>query len=227
MASTPKVPYRNLKVHTGAALAPAPPTPLARARFADLLKRRPSAVAPRPARRPQPPPALPSLQALPKSPKHAAVLEVTAAPNGDDDLHALEPVLELAPVDMATLVADALPVGDVLPVGDALPVGDVLPVGDSHAADHAIAHYLARTVLDFCNDGAVRGGDGWQVSMPLRGDLLPATTLHLSLSRHWLLLRFVSHDERARCLVLLHQKSLQTMLQETLEPKREVAITFD
>jgi type III secretion control protein HpaP len=214
MASTPKVPYCNLKVHTGAAPVPAPalPTPPARARFADLLKRRPSAAAPRPARPAQPPPAPPSLQPLQplaESPELEAVLEVTAAPNEDDAVHAIEPVLDLVPADMPASVADAL------------------RVGDSHAADHAIAQYLARTVLDFCNDGAVRGGDGWQVSMPLRGDLLLATTMHLSLSRHWLLLRFVSHDERARCLVLMHQKSLQTMLQETLEPKREVAITFD
>jgi Type III secretion protein (HpaP) len=209
MASTPKVPYRNLKVHTGAAPAPALPAPPARTRFADLLKRRPSAAAPRPARPAQPPLALPSLQPLPESPELEAVLEVTASPNEDDAVHALEPVLDLVPADMPA------------------PVADALRVGDSHAADHAIAQYLARTVLDFCNDGAVQGGEGWQVSMPLRGDLLPATTLHLGLSRHWLLLRFVSHEERARCLVLMHQKSLQTLLQETLEPKREVAITFD
>jgi hypothetical protein len=232
MASSPKVPYSKLKVHTGAALAPSQPAPLAapaRARFADLLRRRAAPAAPRPVRPLQPllaqldaaaddrvPGVMPlggdedPTASLCNATAHDASSQALLATRGDGLSHHAGPLL----LDMA-------------PDGAAAAAANAKSIGDSPAADHAIAQYLARTVIDFCNDRAVQGGDGWQVSMPLRADLLNATTLHLSLSRHWLLLRFVSHDERSRRLVLMHQKSLQTMLQETLEPCREVAITFD
>jgi Type III secretion protein (HpaP) len=230
MASTPKVPYRSLKVHTGAAPSSTAPAEPARARFADLLRRRPASTSPpRLLRAPQPGRGAPAGAAMPAVPARD---EAADAASGATSEATADGVVEAtqegaaAPSRVEEAIGTPAPqLGAPAPSPLSLSAAQVADAG--HIADQAIAQYLARTVLDFCNDSAVRSGDGWQVSLPLRRDLLNATTLHLSLSPHWLLLRFATHDERTRRLLLMHQTSLQSMLDEALEPRREVSISFD
>jgi hypothetical protein len=86
---------------------------------------------------------------------------------------------------------------------------------------------LADTVAHFCNDRAATAGDSWQVQIELRPDLLPATNLLLSLSPHWLCLRFDIRDDGARQLVFAHRQALAEQLEDTLVRRREISITFD
>lgn len=86
---------------------------------------------------------------------------------------------------------------------------------------------LADTVAHFCNDRAVTAGDSWQVQIELRPDLLPASTLVLSLSPHWLCLRFDIRDDGARHLVFTHRQALAEQLEGALVRRREISITFD
>lgn len=97
------------------------------------------------------------------------------------------------------------------------------------AAEHnmAVARYLADTVARFCGDPAVAHGEGWQVQIALDADILRDTTLHLSLSPHWLTLRFVSTDRRSRDLVLQHQDVLEQMLTDAVVPRRDIAISAE
>jgi hypothetical protein len=86
---------------------------------------------------------------------------------------------------------------------------------------------LARTVSHFCNDRAVSDSEGWQVRIPLRPEVLPETTLSLSISPHWLSLRFDIGDADARGLVSRHSDELARMLETALVRTREISITFD
>jgi type III secretion control protein HpaP len=119
---------------------------------------------------------------------------------------------------------------DVAPLGDGTgeAVAGAAPVAVAsleHDAD--VVRYLAETAARFCSDPAVAKGEGWQVQMALDPEILRDTTLHLSLSPHWLTLRFVSADQRARGLVSEHQEALEQTLGETLVPRREIAITVE
>lgn len=93
--------------------------------------------------------------------------------------------------------------------------------------ERAIVRYLAATVADFCNDPDVHAGDGWTVRLLLNDTILPSTTLHLSLSLHWLLLRFECGDAQSKELINAHRDALQHALEEAVSPRREVSIDLD
>lgn len=92
---------------------------------------------------------------------------------------------------------------------------------------HLITKYVAATVSNFCNDPAVQDGDGWTVRLALNEAILPSTTVHLSLSLHWLLLRFDCGEARSRQVIAQHRGTLQIALEEAIVPRREVSIDFD
>ncbi|MET0349096.1 MAG: type III secretion system protein SctP [Rhizobacter sp.] len=95
------------------------------------------------------------------------------------------------------------------------------------AACAATAREVGLTVAGFCNDRAVNNGEMWSVQMALRADLVPDTTLHLSLSPHWLTLRFQAADPAALDLLSRGRETLEQVLENTLSRKRDIAITFD
>ena len=103
----------------------------------------------------------------------------------------------------------------------------------SHAAriggddPHPVALALARTISQFCNEPAVDDSEGWQVRMPLRADVLPETTLDLSISSYWLQLRFETTSVSSRELVLTHRAALVTLLESNLNRRREIAVSVD
>jgi type III secretion control protein HpaP len=90
-----------------------------------------------------------------------------------------------------------------------------------------VAEDLAHTIAGFCNDRAVSGVEGWQVQMDLRADLVADTTLHLALSPHWLTLRFQARDARSHDLLFKGRDELARLLESTIAPRREIAISFD
>lgn len=228
MSRPPPTTFRTLKVHTTgipqrakASASPAPsPAPSPQARFAELLlQRRPTSLrskAPAPSGKAGGDPrvtAPTSPLERPGTDKHQEELDDAQAPAA---VTAPSESTPLEPGGPHAREVDNAPT----PVSPPASVQGCPP-------GPAIARYLAHTVAGFCNDPAMQGTEGWQVSMPLRDDLLAATTLHLHLSPHWLLLRFDTHDEGARHLILQHQDSLQHLLDEALAPRRDIAITFD
>lgn len=114
------------------------------------------------------------------------------------------------------------PVNDVAPAA-VTPTPWVLP--DAHC--RAAMREVALTIAGFCNDPAVNNGELWQVQMALRADVVPDTTLHLSLSPHWLTLRFHAADPAALDLLSRGREALVEVLETTLARKRDIAITFD
>jgi len=95
------------------------------------------------------------------------------------------------------------------------------------APTHPVVAAIAQTIARFCNESAVDDSEGWQVRMPLRPDVLPDTTLALSLSSYWLQLRFETTDSRARDLLFAHRDALAATLEESLNRRRDVAISID
>ena len=100
-------------------------------------------------------------------------------------------------------------------------------VARSAAPTHPAVAAIAQTIARFCNDRAVDDSEGWQVRMPLRPDVLPETTLQLSVSSYWLQLRFETADAKARDLLFTHRDALGTALEESLNRRRDVAIVID
>jgi Type III secretion protein (HpaP) len=99
-------------------------------------------------------------------------------------------------------------------------------VVDDGPIDSAVAEYIADTISRFCNDNAAQGSDDWKISIVLREDILKSTTLHMALSRDSLLLRFEAHDPGANILISKEVDRLQSMLNQSLLPQREVFITL-
>jgi type III secretion control protein HpaP len=213
MSAKPTIAYKTLRVHGAAApttpcdAAPRPDP--ARPRFSDLMKRRPveTPVA-LPPRRDEAAPIDDEVDALvvPADIDRPPTEASAAEPPSPDRVAAMRTVEEVKAVEGVQAPA-------VTPIGDPL--------------DPRLVDYIAATVTRFCNDSAVRDGDGWQVRIALRPDVLPATTLHLSLSPHWLLLRFESSDERSRHLLSSHRETLEASLDAALVPRRGVSITCD
>lgn len=92
---------------------------------------------------------------------------------------------------------------------------------------HLIVDYVAATISNFCNDKDVQATDGWTVRLLLDESILTSTTVHLSLSLHWLLLRFDCGDAQSRQIIAQHRDALQTALEEAIVPRREVSIDLD
>jgi hypothetical protein len=95
------------------------------------------------------------------------------------------------------------------------------------APTHPVVAAIAQTIARFCNESAVDDSEGWQVRMPLRPDVLPDTTLALSVSSYWLQLRFETSDSKARDLLFAHRDALAATLEESLNRRRDVAISID
>ena len=100
-------------------------------------------------------------------------------------------------------------------------------VARTAAPTHPVVAAIAQTISRFCNERAVDDSEGWQVRMPLRPDVLPDTTLALSISSYWLQLRFETANSTSRDLLCAHRDALGAALEESLNRRREVAITVD
>lgn len=90
-----------------------------------------------------------------------------------------------------------------------------------------VLDYLSYMVNEFCNNEAVLDGGEWRISIPLSNRILPATTLHLTLSSNWLILRFQCDDASAKRLISAHRKHLGKTLEAAVAPRREVSIEVD
>lgn len=90
-----------------------------------------------------------------------------------------------------------------------------------------IIDYVAATISNFCNDKDVQATDGWTVRLLLDESILASTTVHLSLSLHWIVLRFDCGDAQSRQVIAQHCGALQTALEEAIVPRREVSIDLD
>jgi len=167
------------------------------AKFSELLKQR---------KPPEPPPEAEAPVVMPDetapSPPAAPAARREEGPDLPPDADTPEP--ELAP--------------PVVPAAPPVPTGTQC---------RAAMREVALTITGFCNDPAVNNGDMWQVQMALRADVVPDTTLHLSLSPHWLTLRFHAADPAALDLLSRGREALLQVLETTLARKRDIAITFD
>jgi hypothetical protein len=223
------VPYRSLKVHANDK-STAPVKPEKRLQFSDLLRQRNTSASGARAggTKPQNQSADQSLlPLLDDDEDHTADLlsaedslmleESTEEPPFTLPTEKEEPEVstleEVAPLEIEPALVDR--------------AHEVIPLTPDDPRELNIAQYLAQTVSRFCNNQAVGGEEGWQVQITLRPDVLNLTTMHLSLTPHWLQIRFDIHDTQARGLVIRHQKSLETMLDSTVVPRREVSITFE
>ena len=92
---------------------------------------------------------------------------------------------------------------------------------------HPMVASVAQTVARFCNEPAVDHSEGWSVRMPLRDDVLPATTLDLTISSCWLQLRFETRSDNARDLLSIHRVALTELLATALNRQRDIAITIE
>nr|WKF60271.1 hypothetical protein HUO10_004792 [Paraburkholderia busanensis] len=88
---------------------------------------------------------------------------------------------------------------------------------------------VAREIAAFCANRAVTQSGNWEVRLPLDPDVLPDTTLYLTLSPLCLQLRFDAQDPSSRQLLLQHSRLLERELTQLLdawgEPRQlEIAI---
>ncbi|AEG94074.1 conserved hypothetical protein [Ramlibacter tataouinensis TTB310] len=90
-----------------------------------------------------------------------------------------------------------------------------------------MARDVAATIAAFCNEPAVANSEGWQVQMELRPDVVADTTLCVTLSPHWLTLRFHARDASAHDLLFRGQQELADILKALLVRNRDVAISFE
>ena len=116
------------------------------------------------------------------------------------------------------------------PLGEeALPLHAALALLEADAAEQGrtlIAH-LTTTVTDFCNNPAVRESEAWHISISMNDRILAATTLHMKLTLHWLILRFECRSEQAKHLILKHKASLSESLEAIVSPRRDISIDVD
>lgn len=167
------------------------------ARFSELLKQRKPAE-------------------LPPEPDDLAVIP--------DEVLPLPPATSAAPREDEADPAEEADTRVFEPVPTAVAAAPSL-LTDAHC--RAAMREVALTIAGFCNDRAVNNGDLWQVQMALRADVVPDTTLHLSLSPHWLTLRFHTGDAAALDLLSRGREALLQILETTLARKRDIAITFE
>jgi len=82
---------------------------------------------------------------------------------------------------------------------------------------------LARLIARLCNcaDAQI---EGWTVTLPMRPAVLPATTLQLELSSHWLALRFRTESPRSLFLLSRHRSELEALLRQSLQRDQQVDI---
>jgi len=191
--------------------------PPARLRFADLLR----------ARRNTPPPPVTALPRNAIEPPPAGVEELPDVALPSDDEASADDLSAPDEVD-----ADRAPTGAGEPVPMPMPLergtgGSARVTAPADAPLHPLVASIGQTVARFCNERTVSDSEGWQVRIPLRADVLPETTLHLTVSSYWLQLRFESRSEEALDLLFAHRDALARMLEDALQRRREVAITID
>jgi hypothetical protein len=229
------VSYKSLKVHSGGMLDRTV-KPDMRLRFSDLLRLRGATVDSSRGDKKNASQLLDQVLFLTETAEEDRqvedLLEPVAAPIIDETALAeevVEPELEQPQTEESIdseLLSDVQPVADS-PIQVEMSQKATAVSAVDELREVNVARYIAQTVSRFCNDAAVKNDEGWQVRITLRPDILNLTTMNLSLSPHWLLIRFDIRDTQARGLVVRHQKSLETMLDESVVPRREVSITFD
>lgn len=107
------------------------------------------------------------------------------------------------------------------------PVADAVPVRQRDAPRCRVALDLARTIAAFCNDPAVKSSQNWRVQMELRPDVVIDTTLHLTLSPHWLQLRFHARDRSSHDLLFEAREDLIGTLETSLERQLGIGVSFE
>lgn len=156
---------------------------------------------------PAPPPAARASLAPPANagalplPLHAVAQE---RPEHDEDLRATPPAV--AAVPWQDLAAQAAPEGDAPAVvpADGLAVPDPPQDPWPERMAQTIAALCARTAPSFVN---------WTVTLPMDPRVLPETDLRLSLSQHWLSLRFITQSPRSHHLVCRYRQALLEQLE--------------
>lgn len=92
----------------------------------------------------------------------------------------------------------------------------------------ALVGTLAREIAGFCSDRAIADAGNWNVQLPLDPNILPHTTLYLTLSRFAMQLRFDAPDPATKQLLLDHsallERELDTMLRAWGEA-RDIELT--
>lgn len=84
-----------------------------------------------------------------------------------------------------------------------------------------LAHVLARHVVEFASNPAIRQAGHWEVAMRVDPQRLPGTQLHLTLSPAVLLLRFDVESADTRELLLHHAGLLERELRQVLASQGE------
>jgi hypothetical protein len=178
--------------------------------------RRAEAAAPAASPRPAPPTSAPPTSLLPSSAQphpaqpakagaglalHAVVQELPA----NDEPAATEPLLA-ADTQWLALAAHQLPDGEAgtAALTDGLAVPELPRDPWPEQMAHTIAGLCARAEPAFVN---------WTVTLPMDPQVLPETDLRLSLSQHWLSLRFITQSPRSHHLVCRYRQSLLAELE--------------
>lgn len=219
MARTRPVPLETLKLHRAAEPHTSRPADAAaRLSFADLLRSK---------RRPATPP-----------PEGAALLPSSDADEEEDDtvaeapasrrVRAHDPLAPLPEVRERSAEPPRPPLGCLAPRPEDLSahldeVARTRAATALASAPRAIAR-IAHTVTEFCSARPVAESEGWDVTLRLGRDLLPDTSLRLTLSPWWLNLRFETSDRATRDLLSSHRDALAAHLEANLDGSREIAI---
>ena len=223
-----RVLFQSLEIHRPTRpVAPTPGSAPQKLGFADLLRprRNPTAVA---ARRVAVPAFDGTLKCTPDA-VDAPRSEDSASDEekGGDARHQMADVIAEAPEAPPPWVRTLIPTPDMLEPLLPAAARAVRLGGSSLEQAHPLVASIALTVSRFCNEPAVDDSEGWRVRIPLRPEVLPDTTLELSVSSWWLQLRFETTDRNARDLLFAHREALARMLEIELRRKREVAISID
>ena len=130
---------------------------------------------------------------------------VAGLPENDDELTSTEP-LSAAAMEWHDLAAQELPESEnsaaVLNEGLAVPDLPQDPWPEQMA--QTIANLCSRASPSFVN---------WTVTLPMDPQVLPETDLRLSLSQHWLSLRFITQSPQSYHLVCRYRQSLLEQLE--------------
>jgi len=117
----------------------------------------------------------------------------------------------------------------LVPTSDTL--GELMAEGARVAAARVEAagpvESIAHTIAGFCNERAVADSEGWSVRIALRPDVIESTTLEMTVSSHWLQLRFTTGSERSRRLLCEQEPELRRQLAASLDRQREIAVAIE
>lgn len=169
-------------------------------------------------------------------------------PQPEGVLDAVEPETELAqfdpedPPSTNTSADQEPPLDDAPPTSDETTLAEIPPAWRSAPAAPIPAlkrrslpetgpiAYLVSRITQLCNDPAIHSAGNWEMQIPLlKPELLPNTTLFLSLSYFALSLRFEIADLATKELICLYCDPLKNRLTELMAkrtPAREVNIVI-